>query len=83
VHRSERSGLRRRGRRDFVFARAISASADTIGCGQRREDELPRWRWAGIPGAKKLHRIASPHGRDGFLIETGAVGTAVRDLLGD
>ena len=32
----------------------------------------------GVP----LHVVASPYGHDGFLIETGAVGALLQDLLG-
>jgi homoserine O-acetyltransferase len=29
-----------------------------------------------------LHVVPSPYGHDGFLIETGAVGDLLRELLG-
>jgi homoserine O-acetyltransferase/O-succinyltransferase len=37
---------------------------------------------AGIPGCPPLRLIHSPHGHDGFLIESGEVGRVVSDLLG-
>jgi len=37
---------------------------------------------AGIPGADRLRIVESPHGHDGFLIETGQVASLVRELLG-
>lgn len=37
---------------------------------------------AGIPGADRLRTVRSPHGHDGFLIETGQVGELVREVLG-
>ncbi|GAA2785072.1 homoserine O-acetyltransferase MetX [Saccharopolyspora taberi] len=39
-----------------------------------------RWLAGAIPGAG-LRTISSPHGHDGFLIETGQVGALVRELL--
>jgi homoserine O-acetyltransferase/O-succinyltransferase len=36
---------------------------------------------AGIPGAGPLRTIDSPYGHDGFLIEAGAVGALVTELL--
>ncbi len=35
-----------------------------------------------IPGADRLRVIESPHGHDGFLIETEQAGGLVRELLG-
>jgi homoserine O-acetyltransferase len=37
---------------------------------------------AGIPGADRLRTVRSPHGHDGFLLETGQVGELVREVLG-
>lgn len=34
-----------------------------------------------LPGADRLRVIRSPHGHDGFLIETDQVGLLVRELL--
>lgn len=36
---------------------------------------------AGIPGADRPRLIASPHGHDGFLLETGQVAELARELL--
>lgn len=38
---------------------------------------------AGVPGALPLAVVSSPYGHDGFLLEAGAIGAVVRDLLGD
>ncbi|MEU5083096.1 MULTISPECIES: homoserine O-acetyltransferase MetX [Streptomyces] len=35
-----------------------------------------------IPGADRLRVVESPHGHDGFLLETGQVAALVRELLG-
>jgi homoserine O-acetyltransferase len=37
---------------------------------------------SGIPGADRLRIIDSPHGHDGFLIETGQVAALVHELTG-
>jgi homoserine O-acetyltransferase len=60
-----------------VTARAAVAGVDSdrlypIGLQQQVADALD------VP----LHVIPSPYGHDGFLIETAAVGTLLRDLLG-
>ncbi|MFF8914838.1 hypothetical protein ACF08M_16335 [Streptomyces sp. NPDC015032] len=34
-----------------------------------------------LPGADRLRTVESPHGHDGFLIETDQVGDLVRELL--
>ncbi|MFJ2091283.1 homoserine O-acetyltransferase [Streptomyces sp. NPDC087901] len=34
-----------------------------------------------LPGADRIRTVESPHGHDGFLIETGQVGALVRELL--
>lgn len=34
-----------------------------------------------LPGADRVRTVESPHGHDGFLIETGQVGALVRELL--
>ena len=36
---------------------------------------------AAVPAAAPVHLISSPYGHDGFLIETGEVGSLVRDAL--
>ena len=36
---------------------------------------------AAVPAAAPVHLICSPYGHDGFLIETGEVGSLVRDAL--
>ena len=36
-----------------------------------------------VPGCLPLRLISSPYGHDGFLIETGAVGELVQELLDD
>ena len=36
---------------------------------------------AAVPAAAPVHRIESPYGHDGFLIEVGAVGAIVREAL--
>jgi homoserine O-acetyltransferase len=43
--------------------------------------ELGREIAEGIPTALPLRVVASPHGHDGFLIETGAVAGLLADLL--
>ena len=36
---------------------------------------------AAIPGGEQVRMVESPYGHDGFLIETGAVGAIVREVL--
>jgi homoserine O-acetyltransferase len=60
-----------------VTARALVAGVDSdrlypLGLQQQVADAL------GVP----LRVVVSPYGHDGFLVETGAVGALVRELLG-
>jgi homoserine O-acetyltransferase len=60
-----------------VTARAVVAGVDSdrlypLHLQQRVADAL------GVP----LHVLSSPYGHDGFLVEAGAVGALVRELLG-
>lgn len=75
-----------RGRGGYEAAlRGIRARTVVAGIDSDRLFPLEQQRQlaSGIAGAGQARTITSPHGHDGFLIETGQVGKLVRELLVD
>jgi homoserine O-acetyltransferase len=61
-----------------VTGRLVVASVDSDRLyPPRLSDEIV----AALPAAAPVHRISSPYGHDGFLIEIGEVGALVREVL--
>jgi homoserine O-acetyltransferase/O-succinyltransferase len=61
-----------------VTGRLVVASVDSDRLyPPRLSDEIV----AAVPAAAPVHRISSPYGHDGFLIEIGEVGALVREVL--